>query len=504
MFQLGRYQVTDSQAIAGMINPENTLDAMYKRSPQKINNMMIKLLAINRGRSLEALLNKFPTHYINDDRDFYWELIGSSRRNIPLVEVRYQGSVVADTDFNIGEGGVKFDLVFPEMWFHEGETIVGEKNELYPVRIIKEPKPEGTNWVYTVECFGGNTESGIPGEELIRGKRFSVDFAAVGRGLSRDVGGVRRVTPISMRGDVSTLRISHKIAGNAQDKKVSIGIPVVDNAGNKKSFPHLAMYEDWLVEQEFSMYKNRALMYGRTNRDTKGEYHNLDKSGWEIKMGSGIREQMEFANTFYYDGEFDLEMLEEILLTLSEGKLGFTERTFMLRTGERGAYGFHKAVLNSTSGWGTNLGNPGTNKIDTISKTSSELHSNSLKAGFQFTEYFAPNGVTVKVEVDDFYDDKERNKIRFPGSRGVAESYRYDIFYIGTPEAPNIKKVMIKGAEEYRGYRWGFRNPFTKQANNMHMSHDEDSAIVTKFCQLATVVFDPSRTAAVIPEILAA
>lgn len=503
MFQLGRYQVTDSQSIAGMVDPENTLDAMYKRSPQRITNMMVKLLAIHRGRSLEALLNKFPTHTIDDDRDFIWELIGSSRRNIPLVEARYKNSVVTATDFNIGEGGAIFELVFPENWFFDGETIVGNKNELYPVRIRKEPKAEGTNFVYECEIFGGSS-AGIPGEELIRDTRWSSDYAAVGRGLSRDVGGVRRVTPISMRGDVSTIRISHKIPGNAQNKKVAIGIPVVDKAGNKKSFASLAMYEDWLVEQEFSMYKNRALMFGRSNRDMQGEYHNIDKSGWVIKMGSGIREQMEFANTFYYDGEFDLEMLEEILLTLSEGKLGFADRMFMLRTGERGAYGFHKAVLNSTSGWAAHIANPGTNKIDTITKTSSELHKNSLSAGFQFVEYLAPNGVTVKIEVDDFYDDKERNKITFPGSRGVAESYRYDIFYIGTPEYPNIKKVMIKGQSEMRGYRWGFRNPFTGQSNNGHMSHDEDSAIVTKFCQLATVVFDPSRTAQIIPEVLAA
>ena len=350
MFQLGRYQVTDSESIAGMINPENTLDAMYKRSPQKITNMMVKLLAIHRGRSLENLLSMFPTHEIEDDRDFWWELIGSSRRNISLVEARYQGAVVTSSDFNIGEGGTKFDLVFDELWFHDKEVIVGNKNELYPVRIISEPKPEGTQFVYTCEMFS-SSDKGMPGEELIRGTRWSVDYAPAGRGLSRDQGGIRRVTPISMRGDVSTLRISHKIAGNAQNKKVAIGIPVVDNAGNKKSFASLAMYEDWLVEQEFSTYKNRALMFGRTNRDYQGEYKNFDTSGWVIRMGSGIREQMEFANTFYYDGEFDLDMLEEILLSLSEGKLGFSERTFMLRTGERGAHAFHKAVLNTTSGW---------------------------------------------------------------------------------------------------------------------------------------------------------
>lgn len=502
MLQLGRYQVTDSEAIAGMINPENTLDALYKREPQKINNVMVKLLAINRGRSLEAMLSKIPTYNIDDDRDFYWELIGSSRRNIELQEAVYQGSTVTSSDFGIGEGGTTFDLYFNEMWFFDGETIVGEKNELYPMRIVKEPKPAGSGlWKYTVEMMGADS---IPGEELVAGKRFSVEFAAVGRGLSRDVGGVRRVTPISMRGDVSTLRISHKIAGNAQNKKFAMGLPVLSSTGEKKSFPVLGLYEDWLVEQEFSTYKNRALMFGRTNRDLKGEYQNIDKSGWAIRMGSGIREQMEMANTYYYDGEFDLEMLEEILLSLSEGKLGFSERTFMLRTGERGAYAFHKAVETHLSGWQSFINNPGTNQVGSISKSSSELHSNSLKAGYQFVEYLAPNGVTVKVEVDDFYDDKERNKIRFPGGRGVAESYRYDIFYIGTPESPNIQKVAVNGGTEFRGYRWGFRNPFTGQANNMTMSHDEDSAIVTKFAQLATVVFDPSRTAQIIPEVLAA
>ena len=34
-----------------------------------------------------------------------------------------------------------------------------------------------------------------------------------------------------------------------------------------------------------------------------------------------------------------------------------------------------------------------------------------MGAGFQFVEYMAPNGVCVKLEVDDFYDDKVRNNV---------------------------------------------------------------------------------------------
>ena len=114
-----------------------------------------------------------------------------------------------------------------------------------------------------------------------------------------------------------------------------------------------------------------------------------------------------------------------------------------------------------------------------------------------------PNGVCVKLEVDDFYDDKIRNTIKIPGSSGVAESYRFDIFYVGTPSEPNIQKVQVKGAEEIRGYQYGFRNPFTGAINNDNMGTLEDSGTITKWAQLGVVVYDPSRTASIIPYVLA-
>lgn len=46
-------------------------------------------------------------------------VIGSSRRNIPLVEARREdGTVVESTqDENVGIGGAPFYLVFGEDWF---------------------------------------------------------------------------------------------------------------------------------------------------------------------------------------------------------------------------------------------------------------------------------------------------------------------------------------------------------------------------------------------------
>lgn len=164
---------------------------------------------------------------------------------------------------------------------------------------------------------------------------------------------------------------------------------------------------------------------------------------------------MEVANTMYYN-TFSLKLIEDALYELSAAKLGFGERTFILKTGERGAAQFHKAVRDVVSGWGTFQINA--DALGMVKKTNSPLHETSLSAGFQFTEYMAPNGVKVKVDVDPMYDDSVRNKIMHPNG-GVAYSYRYDIFDIGSMDQPNISICRVKGQADVRGIQPGLRDP---------------------------------------------
>ena len=70
---------------------------------------------------------------------------------------------------------------------------------------------------------------------------------------------------------------------------------------------------------------------------------------------------------------------------------------------ERGAIAFHKAVLQTVSGWTTFIMDNNSTRV--VDKTRSTLHSNALSAGFQLVEYKAPNGVTIRLDVDSFYDD---------------------------------------------------------------------------------------------------
>ena len=360
---------------------------------------------------------------------------------------------------------------------------------------MDEPLAEGSNYVYRVTLMGPAT-TGMPASELLSGKRFSKDFSPVEDTMSIKGGDITFSSPIEMKNEFTTLRMEHKVPGNMLGVRVAGKVAGLDGNGNVKQVDTWMQEVEWRFEMEWSREKARAMMFSRTNRDSNGQYHDIGKSGFVLKQGAGIREQMEVSNTQFYNA-FSIDLVESILYDLSEGRLEMTDRTFILRTGERGASQFHKAVLAEASGW-TSLttANPAT-----YQKTSSNMNTNSFKAGFQFTEWLSPMGLHLIVEVDAMYDDKIRNKVLHP-SGGVAESYRYDILYVGSPETPNIQKVLIKNDGELRGYSQGFRNPFTGEKNTM-MTTMEDSATYTRYVQQGVVVYDPSKTISLIPTILA-
>jgi hypothetical protein len=339
----------------------------------------------NHGKNLESYLSKFPTKYFEDDTDIMWKLIGSARKNIPLIEARdIDGNVIA-ANVTAGQNTSPFYLVFAEDWFADGEVLAGEKNEIYPLRVLGNATMEGNYYLYKVELMGA-VYGGMPGEELQPGKRFSPEYNPVERDLSRKVGDVRFATPVSMRNEFSKIRLQHKVGGQMLNKKLMMPVTFTNATGKDVSVTMWMHWVEYVVEETFSQQKNTILMYGRSNRSQNGEYANVGKSGGIIQQGAGIREQMEYGNVYYYN-EFDLKLLEDILFELSTNVLDMNNRTFILETGQRGAKLFSDAVAKHAGSWipyinGLRMGgNPAV-----IKNVSSELHSNALSGGFQFVE----------------------------------------------------------------------------------------------------------------------
>lgn len=499
--ETSKFQVYESQSWHGLTT-KNHLASIYKTAPQKASNILTKLLAVNYAPTLDTLLAKFPTKYFDSDEEFTWDLIGSMERNYALVEARFAGATVTASDNNIGAGGSIIELVFGEKAFSDVNQIVGEKNEVYPLRILEDPVPELGNYVYKVELMA-NVVNGMPGSELVGGKRFSKEWSPVEDTLSIKGGDIGFNSPIAMRNEFSSFRMQHTAPGNMKNAPMILPFVSVDPKTNKEQ-SHVSWMEhvEWKFEYEFSMEKSRLLMFARTNRDSNGDYFNIGKSGHVIKQGSGIREQMETANTRYYT-DFSIKLITGMLSELSEGKLSMDDRHFVLRTGERGAVQFSEAAKSDVSGW-LPIGLDNTNS-NGIRKVSSPLHENAFSVGYQIVEYLAPNGVKVTLEVDPFYDNKIRNKILHPDG-GVAESYRYDIMYIGKLDGePNIQKAMVRGTEDIRGWEYGLRNPFPSAPEWAVMSNSIDGSTYHRASMgLGAIVRDPSRTYSLIPSILAA
>jgi len=499
---LGKFVMTKGKSWSGL-TLKNHIGAIFGSQPQLASSLTTVLLQNSGMKNLDTMLSMFPEKTLPTADDFVWKVVGSDERNIALVEARYNGAVVLDTDTEVGAARSVIQLVFDEKYFSKVHVITGPRPDIYQFRILRDPSEEGGQYVYDVEIFGGQeTLGGVPGDEIVGGNRFSIESAYVEDELSTEGADIQFTSPYTMRNSVSTLRMETKVSGAMIDCKIKpvyfAGIETRDpNTGKVHKSVTWMQEVYWQFEKSLSRIKARTCMFGKTNRDENGRFLNKGNSNIEIKAGSGIREQMEVSNTSTYN-TFSIRLLEDLLSELSEGKLDFGERKFMLRTGERGAAQFNRAVTKEASGWGA-IGFDNTN-TGGLQKVSSKLHTNAYSAGFQFTEWKAPNNIHVILEVDPMYDDKVRNKILHPDG-GVAESYRYDILYIGSMEEPNIQKIKVQGEHELRGYKGGIRNPFTGRRGGV-MNHMEDSAVMTAMCMLGAMVKDPSRTATLKPEIL--
>lgn len=481
------------------------IDALINQSggQQKVSDFMVRLHERNFGGSIESFISK-NTKYFEDDSEYYWDIYGSARRNISLVEARLlNGNVVGKSDM-VGANRERFKLVFDEYYFFKGEVILGALNHVYPIRLIDEPVSEGTRYVYEAELMTDNL-NGMPGERLQAGEKFSYAYAPVERGLSKNVGGVRHSTAMKARNEFSMIRLSDTVSGDVYKKKLAIGVPTVkrDAAGKQQKvtenmwMPYY-MYE---FERTWADYKDAVYAYSRSNRNQQGEYLNYGVSGEVIKQGDGLYAFLDRGNVFYFN-KFSLSFLENIFIALSSARLEINQRHFLLRTGEAGARDFHNAVRNAMSGWTEFTFNGDT--LGVVKKTSSDLHKNALEAGYQFTRFSGPNGIVLEVVVDKRYDDPVMNKLRLADGT-LASSHRMDVFNIGSTNGePNMFRCAISGEPtDARSYAWGPRNPYTGEWGNPHMSFPDDKAEITVLGHFGLCIPDVTMVASIIPNALA-
>ena len=135
----------------GTVTKDNHLYGLFRTNPQMASNVMTVLMSSMHLPTLDTYLStEVPVREYEDDSELFWDIVTSSRRNIPLVEARRCDGTPVDPNTstaNVGVGFEPFYLVFPVDWFALGEVLWGNYNETYPVIVKEAGKAEGTNTV---------------------------------------------------------------------------------------------------------------------------------------------------------------------------------------------------------------------------------------------------------------------------------------------------------------------------------------------------------------------
>lgn len=482
----------ESKDWAGLTT-ENHLAALFGEQPEKISKLISRLEYLDLGEDLISYMEQFPTYYLEDDREYEWMLQGADDKNIPLVKATdLSGTEVTATD-EFGKGISRFLMWFQEKMFFQSHVIGGPNPDIYKLLVRTEAEQRGSYFVYEVELVTGDSNLYVPYDELIAGTRWHVEYSLSEQTLSKNGSDISFTSPFKMANRLSMIRKKHLVPGNMISKKLNdpaiFSIPGKDG----KVYTTWLNKLDWEFNRQFRREKAKLLMFGNTNRMADGSYGNIGDSGYEIKAGMGLREQISPSNIMYYN-KFDIETFVDYCLSLSVGKLPQDARRFVIGTGEHGLKMASRAIERYATA----------SAIEHVRVPGLTGGSNASYTKPQFTKVADINGIRLEFMHIPQYDDAVRNSIKHPDG-GLAESHRMTIMDFGTSDgAPNIQLVRCKANPEQYGYINGLRDPFTPGGNGKpkQMSTPVDGYEIHKADWCGVLLRNPMKCAEWIPNVL--
>jgi len=471
----------------------NHLGALFGEQPEMISKFISRLEYLDLGEDLISYMEQYPVHYLSDDKEFEWLLQGSEEKNIPLVKATdIAGTTVVASD-EFGKNGNRFLLWFGEKLFFKTHVIVGEKPDLYKVLLRTDGDQRGIYFVYECELVTGNQDLYIPFDDLATGTRWSVEYSLSEQTLSRDGSDVSFTSPFRMGNRMSMIRKKHIVPGDMINKKENDPVIFGLHGKGDQTFTSWLNKLDWEFNRQFRREKAKLLMFGQSNRRVDGSYGNTGDSGYQIKAGMGLREQISPSNILRYT-DFNIETFVDYCLSLSVGKLPEDSRRFVIGTGEHGLKVVSRAIETYASANALEY-----NRLPELTPGSAGTYRRT-----QFVKLADINGITLEFMHIPQYDDAVRNKVKHPDG-GLAESHRMTIMDFGTAKgSPNIQLVRSKVNPESFGYLPGLRDPYTPggAASPKVMASPVDGYEIHKADWCGIMVHNPMRMGEWIPSVI--
>lgn len=468
--KINNLQVYQGKSWSGMTT-DNHLGTLFQEQPYLASSVMARVFAQFDHLNLDSMINmmgaeeEFP-----DDRDFEWMLKGDDEKAIAVLSYSASNSATPGLNQTI------FKIEFAEKYFAKTDILTADDRR-YRVRVMNEPYSNGTGFIYEVQMMTGDPTLFMPISLLSAGSQFSKSYSAQEKTLSKTAGETHYSSPFKMRNSFSTLRKKNTIPGNMLDRPLVIDM--LDPASNKRT-KVWTQYAEWEFLCQWYKEKNRNLMYGESNKNqVNGTYAMKGDSGFEIKEGAGLRDQISPAYKFNYT-TFKIDWIEDVLIQLSVNILPEDQRKFVALTGEYGMRQFHKALEDYVA------------RFNVRDEKRQFGAGQDLGFGGQYTTFRGSNGVELTLVKCPEYDDRVHNRIPHPDG-GVTESYRYTILNFGTTGGKkNIRRVYPKGEKEKL---WHIAGSCTPYGPNTSFKTGSASAVdgyeIHAMCKQAVIVENP-------------
>ena len=366
---------------------------------------------------------------IIDNREYEWSVMIDSEHAVNIRYAKWNGADVTSST-TAGLNGTPIYIGLEERWFGPG-ALLSMDNVDYQVRVNGVPYQDGSTWVY--ECYVAEGFAGayIPGEYLLPGRQVSRVGSAYEE-YSDEADIINYQTPFKMRNNLTTLRLTYDITGDAYSTVLAIAL--TDPETGKKSYLW-SDYQYWIALREWKRREEKFLLFSKSNRNSDGTYALKGTNGRPVPISAGLFEQVSPANIRYYT-TLTAELLEDYLFDLCYNILGTNERKFVALTGEMGFREFDRILKEKVASF---------NLIDTTFVTGS---GQNLTLGGQFTTYKMTNGIELSLKRCALFDNMEMFRQLHPLTGKPLMSYTFLFVDMGTRDGQsNIVKVCRKGRE---------------------------------------------------------
>lgn len=495
------------------LTTDNHLSAIGAKNPQILSDAVEYLYPISGpynpgGEDIYSILNKFPIMYVDDPSvPYQWWLADREDRNIALVS---WGDSTLTAISQPGKGGTSFYVKFAEAYFGPATVIGSDKKETYQLKIVGDPISEDASGaVYEVMLNTNDRDMFIPAAELYTGSLWGEMYTSVEYTMSKRAGKTHHSAPFKMENELSMLRLDGLVGGDMidQGKNAPLAFSWKDAETGSVQTSWLGKYE-WDYNKQFRLMRSNLVYYGKSTKLSNGTYGQKGESGFSIRAGHGLYDQVAPTNEHWYDSyNFDIDMFLDIIMAMTVGKFPEDQRRIVVFTGAYGARLIHNGIVKKIGSYGAvTSGNNG------YMRSNGQIQASGGKLTFtsgQYIKYIDMLGIELEVMIDPMKDDLRLNTLNHPNG-GKVNSYIMDIWDFGTDKGkPNIQLVKPKGTMQTGLYKYvpGLRCPYTPNnswdANTPSLAANKtDGYELVRMDQLGVKVHNPMRCARLKPNLL--